>query len=644
MKIRDIDATLQAAKDDAIVDVGAPREAAEAISLVDPPEPEMGDRGFPCFALARHLRRDPGSIAEEVADALRDRLSDLPLIEEVRTDGPYVNMRFARGRVAELVIGQVLEESRAFGADWVDDPERWMIEFSAPNTNKPQHLGHARNDLLGDSVARILGFSGHEVIRVNLINDRGIHICKSMLAYQMWGDGETPESAGVKGDHLVGKYYVMFQKRFAEEYAAWLEGDVAREAFEEWLDSPASDRAQKEHGADRDALFDAFVEHYEDRYFNTDSELGARARTMLQRWEAGHEDTVALWRTMNSWVFQGFDVTYERLGVGFDKVYYESNTYRLGKDVVEAGLEAGDFRRLDDGAVVCDLDTIGVGEGQKILLRSDGTSVYMTQDLGTAVARFDEFDMDRMIYVVGDEQDYHFQVLFGILEELYPDYEGRLFHLSYGMVELPAGKMKSREGEVVDADDLMDGLEEMARAETRERFPDLDDEELAHRVPVIGLAALKYYILDFNPRTTVHFDPAKSLDPQGRTGPYLLYTYARSRSILRKVDPGAPSDDDAVVEGLRALGTERERAVIDALRGWPRTLEVATRDLDPSKIAAWLFRLASAFNALYNDDDHRIIDLDTGARRDGLLLLTDAVGHALAAGMHLLGIEALEEM
>lgn len=641
MKVSDIQSRLDEAKNKALTALGAPSEVAADIAFAEAPNPDMGDVGFPCFALARHLRKAPPQIANDVAEAIRGALSEDDLIEEVIVAGPYVNFRLRSGKIAEIVVSHALEGPR-FGADSVDDSSRWMIEFSAPNTNKPQHLGHVRNDLLGATVATILEFAGNDVLRVNLINDRGIHICKSMLAYKKWGEGETPESSGMKGDHLVGKYYVMFDRAFSDEYSDWQKSQPATARFEQWR----AERKPEDTDGKTDAqLRREFFSFYKDDYFNNHSAIGAEAREMLRDWEAGHADTVELWHTMNTWVFAGFDETYESLGVRFDRVYRESETYLLGKDIVLRGLEDGKFKKLADGAVVADLEALGL-QGEKVLLRSDGTSVYMTQDLGTAIARFDEYELDHMVYVVGDEQNYHFQVLFKILDLLRPGLEERLSHLSYGMVLLPEGKMKSREGKVVDADDLIAEMIALAEVEVRARYEEagLSEDAMKHRARVIGLAALKYYVLDFNPRTTVHFDPQKSIDFQGRTGPYLLYSYARIQSIAREAGgfPGLSEADRSAA--LQALGTDLEMAVVRELQDWPRMVALSARLLDPSKSTEQLFRISKAFATMYNDRErHKIIEVES-PRKEGLLLLAKAVGETLRTGLSLLGIETLDEM
>ncbi len=641
----DIEAHLVDLKERALAALDIDAEARAEISLADTPDPSQGDRGFPVFTLARILKKAPQQIAQDVVAAAAPLVADSDLVAEVLAVGPYVNFRLDEARLAEIVIEQALEEGAAFGAGFIEDPAHVMIEFSAPNTNKPQHLGHVRNDLLGESVTRILRHAGHTVTPVNLINDRGIHICKSMLAYKRFGNGETPGTSGKKGDHLVGHYYVVFNTKFQTEYRTWQQTPAADERFDAWLQSDGPKRAVRALGEDpsQQKVKAYFFKEYEDEYFNNESDLGRAAKEMLVAWEESDEEVMDLWRTMNEWVFDGFDVTYERLGVHFDRVYYESDTYVLGKGLVQEGLDAGIFREIEGGAIACDLSQIGM-QGDKVLLRSDGTSVYMTQDLGTALQRFEDVDIDEMIYVVGDEQRYHFKVLFGILGLLRPELKGKLSHLSYGMVELPHGRMKSREGTVVDADDLMDEMHQLAHDNVRARYEDLEEREVHRRAEIIGMTALKYFILDYNPKTTVSFDPDASIKPEGRTGPYMLYSFARIQSIARNVG-GMPELTDAERRAAyAALGTDLEKAVLAELRGWPRTLEVAARDLDPSKITDFMFRLCKTFSSLFNDAEHKIIDLE-GPRRHGLLLLTQAVANAVSTGLYLIGVdEALEQM
>lgn len=644
MKIAEIEQHLESIKNQALIDLGVPAEQAQEIALADAPNPEMGDRGFPTFALARVLRKGPPMIAQEITQKLSESLASDELIAEVIAAGPYVNFKLNPAKLAQIIIEQAQQETDQIGKGFIKDPTHWMIEYSAPNTNKPQHLGHVRNDLLGESVAQVLDFAGNKVTRVNLINDRGIHICKSMLMYQMFGEGQTPESTGKKGDHFVGYYYVMFGQKFDEEYNVWKQGDEAQTLLSQWLESEAGQKAAKEI-TDTGKLHNTFFKTYKDTYFNTQSTLGHLTRSMLVAWEDNDADVRALWETMNQWVFDGFDETYKRLGVAFDKVYYESDTYILGKGIVEQGLKDGIFHTIDGGAIACDLEKIGLS-GDKILQRSNGTSVYMTQDLGTALKRFEEHDVDSMAYVVGDEQRHHFQVLFGILALLKPELEGKMHHISYGMVELPKGlgRMKTREGTTVDADDLMSAMFEEALTEVKERYPDLDEDEQHARAEAIGMASLKFFILYFNRTTTVHFDPKEAIDFKGKTGPYIMYAYARIQSIARELGgwPELPESAD-LIKICSALGTKQELDLLNRLRAWPHSLEVATRDLDPSKIAGFAYDLASDFSTMYNHKDHKIKDMD-GDRRTAQLLLCRATGNLLETALKILGIEVLEQM
>jgi len=639
-------AKLRAIRDDLLRERDIPDDTIEhEVDFDDAPDDAFGDVGFPCFALAPHLKASPEQIAEQLAEPLEAALADLAVVGGVEPVGPYLNVAWDRAELAHDVVTDALSDG-IYGEAIVDAPERWMIEFSAPNTNKPLHVGHTRNNLLGESLSEIADFAGHDVTRTNLINDRGIHICKSMVAYQLDDEAETPAIANEKGDHFVGRYYVKFNDMVEDEYEQWQQTDAADEAFAEWVEQERrAGRLSDDDLLDdqRDQLRESFFDTYRDEYFNRHSDLGQRARQMLQQWEAGDDDVVQLWETMNNWVLGGFRQTYERMGVRFDRIDRESKTYERGRATVEEGLEKGVSARLDDGAVVFDLEKIGM-EGQKVVLRSDGTTVYITQDLGTATLRFEEFpNLETMIYVVGDEQDYHFQVLFGILQTLRPDLEDRLEHLSYGMVDLPEGKMKSREGKVVDADDLMDEMVELAGDAVEERYNDLDADEIRHRAEVIGRGALKFHLLDFKPRTNIQFNPEESIDFQGRTGPYCQYTYARIQSIGRKIGGWPALSAEKRDAGLRALGTDREAAVVDTLADWRPALARAVHRRDPSYITEYLFELAGDFASLYNDDDHRIMDLD-GPRRHGLLLLAQAVAHTLETGLDLLGIETLDEM
>ena len=467
-----------------------------------------------------------------------------------------------------------------------------MIEFSSPNTNKPLHLGHVRNNLLGEALSRIVKACGNTVVKTNIVNDRGIHICKSMLAWQKWGNGETPESSGKKGDHLIGDYYVLFDKKNKEQEKDLPEGE--------------------------------------------ETPLMKEAREMLVKWEQGDKEVRGLWEMMNNWVYAGFDETYKTLGVSFDKIYYESQTYLVGKDLVLKGLDEGLFYRRDDGSVWADLTKDGLDE--KLLLRSDGTSVYMTQDIGTANLRFKDYPIDKMIYVVGNEQNYHFQVLSILLDRLGFKWGKDLVHFSYGMVELPNGKMKSREGTVVDADDLVATMVEDAYNVSKELsknadIPEAEAREIARKV---GLGALKYFILKVDARKNMLFNPAESIDFNGNTGPFIQYTYARIQSILRKSGVETLS-----LEGVAEVN-EKEIALIQKLKAYRPTVLQAGKEYNPSLIANYCYELTKEFNQFYHD--YSILNADTDSQRQFRLYLAKSVADVIRNGMYLLGIEMPERM
>ena len=487
-----------------------------------------------------------------------------------------------------------------------------MIEYSSPNTNKPLHLGHVRNNLLGWSLAQIMEANGNKVVKTNIVNDRGIHICKSMLAWLKYGNGETPETSGKKGDHLIGDYYVAFDKHYREEVK-----ELKAKYMAEGMDEEAAEKKAKE-----------------------ESPLIKEAHEMLVKWEQNDPEVRALWKKMNDWVYAGFDETYKALGVGFDKIYYESNTYLVGKKKVEEGLAKGLFFRKDDNSVWADLT--GEGLDQKLLLRSDGTSVYMTQDIGTAEMRFNDFPIDKMIYVVGNEQNYHFQVLSILLDRLGFKWGKELVHFSYGMVELPNGKMKSREGTVVDADDLIAAMIADAKQTSEElgKFKDMSEEERNEIARVVGLGALKYFILKVDARKNMLFNPEESIDFNGNTGPFIQYTYARIRSILRK----------AAAEGITIPVTlsaemplnEKEIELIQKLNEFGAAVEQAGKDYSPSGIANYCYELTKAFNQFYHD--YSILGADTENEKVVRLVLAQNVGKTLKNGMALLGIEVPERM
>ena len=482
-----------------------------------------------------------------------------------------------------------------------EDSELVMIEYSSPNTNKPLHLGHVRNNLLGYSLSRIMTANGYNVVKTNIVNDRGIHICKSMLAWQKWGEGVTPEKAGKKGDHLIGDFYVIFDKKFKEEVKALMEQGMSE------------DEAKQA------------------------SPLMAEAHEMLKKWEAGDEEVRSVWRMMNEWVYAGFDETYKRLGVDFDKIYYESETYLEGKEKVLEGLEKGIMYRKDDNSVWADLTNDGLDH--KLLLRSDGTSVYMTQDIGTAKLRYQDFPIDQMIYVVGNEQNYHFQVLSLLLDKLGFKWGKDLVHFSYGMVELPEGKMKSREGTVVDADDLMDEMIATAK-ETSAELGKLDDctaEEADNISRIIGLGALKYFILKVDPRKNMTFNPKESIDFNGNTGPFIQYTYARIQSLLRKVKEAGVNETYGVV-----APQEKEITLIQRLADFPSVVTEAGKNYSPALIANYVYDLVKEYNQFYHDCP--IMKEDDSNVRAFRIALSRTVGNVIARATSLLGMEVPERM
>ncbi|MCA9540395.1 MAG: arginine--tRNA ligase [Myxococcales bacterium] len=593
-----------------ITDLTAPLDAwlraqgAEPEGALTPPTREgAGDLALACHRHARTLRKAPQLIAAELAKVVAAH----PLVARAEAVAGFLNVHLAWPAVAARTLDWAETDEGALGHSLALAGRTIAVEFSSPNTNKPQHLGHCRNNILGATVARLLSAVGAKVLRMNLINDRGIHICKSMVAYKLYGDGATPEEVGKKGDHLVGDYYVEFEKHFAAEYAEW--------------SATAAAPLEK------------------DAYFNSKhSALGTAAREMLRAWEAGETEVHALWRQMNGWCESGFADTYKRMGVAFDRIYRESETWLLGKDLVADGHRRGIFHEAANGALVFDLARIGL-EGEKAVLRADGTSVYVTQDLGTAVSRYDEYLFDEMIYVVGNEQDRHFQVLFGMLAELRPELSGRLHHLSYGMVELPHGKMKSREGTVVDADDLMDDLHAMAAEAGRARWPELDEGELRQRAEAIALGGLKFFLLKYAPATSFVFDAERSIAFEGETGAYCQYAYARATSILRKLD-----DADAGVEAdLSALDMPQAHGVLKAMLALPGEVLTAARDHKPSLLTKATFELARTFAAFYNHPDCRVIGAPP-SEMAARARLVRAARHMLGGALALLGITALEEM
>ena len=493
-----------------------------------------------------------------------------------------------------------------------EDSPLVMIEYSSPNTNKPLHLGHVRNNLLGWSLAQIMAANGNKVVKTNIVNDRGIHICKSMLAWQKWGNGVTPETSGMKGDHLIGDFYVAFDKHYREEVKELKAKFVAEGMDEEAAEKKAKDEAP----------------------------LIKEAHEMLVKWEQGDKDVRDLWQKMNSWVYAGFDETYKNLGVGFDKIYYESDTYLKGKAKVEEGLEKGLFERHEDNSVWADLTNEGLD--QKLLLRSDGTSVYMTQDIGTAEMRFKDYPIDKMIYVVGNEQNYHFQVLSILLDRLGFKWGKELVHFSYGMVELPNGKMKSREGTVVDADDLIETMVADAKKTSEElgKFNDMTEEERNEIARIVGMGALKYFILKVDARKNMLFNPEESIDFNGNTGPFIQYTYARIRSILRKAAGQGVTIPDALADNMPLCLKETE--LIQKMDEFGAAVRQAGKDYSPSGIANYCYELTKDFNQFYHD--YSILNADTEEEKVVRLVIAKNVAKTIKNGMALLGIEVPERM
>ena len=573
---------------------------AEKIQLQKTRKEFEGDFTLVVFPFLSLSKKKPEDTALEIGEYLK---ANQPVVSAFNVVKGFLNLSISTDYWIELLKN-------------IDKTEKWgtvaatetsplvMVEYSSPNTNKPLHLGHIRNNLLGYALSNIIAANGNRVVKTNIVNDRGIHICKSMLAWQKWGEGATPESAGKKGDHLIGDYYVAFDKHYKAELAELMEKGMSKEEAE------------------------------------AASPLMAEAREMLVKWEAGDKEVRALWEKMNNWVYEGFDETYKRLGVDFDKIYYESDTYLVGKETVLEGLEKGLFYRRDNGSVWADLTNEGLDE--KLLLRSDGTSVYMTQDIGTAQLRFRDYPIDKMVYVVGNEQNYHFQVLSLLLDRLGFSWGKGLVHFSYGMVELPEGKMKSREGTVVDADDLMDEMINTARETSEElggKLNDLTAEEKAEINRIIGLGALKYFMLKVDARKNMLFNPKESIDFNGNTGPFIQYTYARTRSIERKAaEAGVNVDTANAPAGI----SEKECSIIRMLNEFPAVIRQAGTDYSPSGIANYTYDLAKEYNQFYHD--YSILREENEETKAFRILLTRNVGKVIKTAMNILGIEVPERM
>ena len=560
------------------------------------------------FPLLRISKRKPEDTGEDIALWL---VENTDLVATFNIVKGFLNLIIAPQKWIELLDSIHADAHYGLTASTEESP-LVMIEYSSPNTNKPLHLGHVRNNLLGWAVAQIAEANGNRVVKTNIVNDRGIHICKSMLAWQKYGNGETPQSSGKKGDHLIGDYYVAFDKHYRAEVAA-----LKAQLLEEGVNSEEAETRAKE-----------------------EAPLMVEAREMLRKWEQGDPEVRGLWRKMNEWVYAGFDETYKALGVSFDKIYYESDTYLEGKEKVEEGLEKGVFYRRPDGSVWADLTADGLDE--KLLLRSDGTSVYMTQDIGTAKLRYQDYPISKMIYVVGNEQNYHFQVLSLLLDKLGFEWGKSLVHFSYGMVELPNGKMKSREGTVVDADDLVEGMIAQARQTMDEagKNADMSEEEKQEVARIVGLGALKYFLLKVDARKNMVFNPEESIDFNGNTGPFIQYTYARIRSILRKAQD-AGIDLPATLPTGVALSTKEEE-IIQQLADFAAVVRAAGEDFSPSAIANYCYDLVKNYNQFYHE--FQILREENADVRAFRLVLSQNVAKVVRLGMGLLGIEMPERM
>ena len=574
---------------------------AESIQIQPTRKDFDGDRTVVVFPLTKAAHKSPAAAGQEIGDFMK---SHNPEIDRFNVVNGFLNISLSKlfwaKEFAEIASTPDFGQHKPNG-------KTVMVEFSSPNTNKPLHLGHIRNNLLGWSVSQLLAADGYDVMKVNLVNDRGIHICKSMLAWLKTGNGETPESSGKKGDHLVGDYYVKYNQIYTEQVKE--------------LEAKGMDEKEAEKEAP----------------------VQKEAQAMLLKWEQGDPEVRALWARMNGWVYAGFDQTYKALGIKFDRIYYESQTYLLGKSLVQRGLEDGIFEKHDDGSVWCDLTKDGLD--QKLLLRSDGTSVYMTQDLGTAEKRFEEYKFDKMVYVVGDEQNYHFQVLKLILKKLGFAWSDSIYHLSYGMVELPSGKMKSREGTVVDADDLIEKMYETARDTTKQltdaggksKLDSMPEAEQDNLFRILGLGALKYFILKVDPRKTMLFNPEESIDFNGNTGPFIQYTYARIRSILRKA---AEEGIAPVTEGYEP--SDKEVSLTRMLAGFPDRVDEAAQSYSPALMANYAYELAKEFNQYYHDTS--VLKEENAVAKAWRIGFLDATSKVLLKTAGILGMELPERM
>lgn len=558
----------------------------EKLELGFPPDVKFGDFTVEFFAEAKNLKISPAEVVKKV----EDNFEKSDLIEKIKSAGPYLNIKINNEKLFGMVIGEIEKEKEKFGNSKIGKGKKVMVEYLSPNTNKPLHLGHARNGAIGMSLFNILEANGYKTTKAILVNDRGVHICKSMLAWQKWGNGETPESSGMKGDHFVGKYYV----KYAVE-------------------------AEK------------------------NPELEREIQEMLKKWEAGDVETIKIWKLMNGWVYKGFDATYKEYGFEFDEIFYESDIYALGKDIIEKGFKKGVFRKDETGSIVFNLPEKEFGKDKngelkkQTVLRADGTSVYMTQDLGTAVSRFEKYKLDKLIYVVGNEQVFHFKVLFKILEMLGYDWAKNLCHYSYGMISLPEGKMKSREGKVVDADNLLFEVEELVSVQIKEHDSEISEEELNNRARKIALGAIKFYLLRVRSAQDIEFDPKESVAIDGFTGPYCQYAYARISGILRNAKEKDISNPD-----FNLLGNKEELELIQKLIQFTEALEKAGKELNPLRVITLVYETAQAFNIFYSS--HQVLDEENEKITSARLKMAEATGVVIKKGLELIGVEVLEKM
>ncbi|MDP1709498.1 MAG: arginine--tRNA ligase [Candidatus Komeilibacteria bacterium] len=578
------------------------KEVKSDFNLEIPPDPSLGDFALPCFSLAKELKKSPVEIASELGNKIK-----ADFLDRIEIKGPYLNFFLKKASLITDVIPKSLEKD--YGKEKQD--KNILIEFPSPNTNKPLHLGHIRNNVLGVAMANLFQSQGAAVTKVSVVNDRGIHITKSMVAYKRWGEGKTPAETGEKGDHFVGRFYVLFEKEFERE---WQEFAASHPEITNFSAEELAKRRQEFFG---------------------ESVIGQEAQVMLRAWDAEDKSVRGLWQQMNQWVYDGFAATYKVLGSIFDKEYYESQTYLLGKAIVKSGLEQGIFEQQTDGSVWVDLTAEGLD--RKILQRHDGTSVYITQDLGLACERQKEFNFDRLIYVVGHEQEYHFKVLFLIMKKLGFAWADKLRHLSYGLVFLPEGKMKSREGKVVDADDIIAEVKSLAFTEIKKRDHELSESEVNSRAQAIGVGALKFFLLRVTPTQAIHYNPAEAIAFEGATGPYIQYAQARIASILTAETPLAPDQID-----FAKLESPEEKNIILKLLSYPQAVQQAATTYSPNVICDYLVGLSQAFNTFYHK--HQVLRAADSDTKYARLLLSKAVQIVLRNGLNLLGMESPEEM